>query len=365
MRRSLLLIALLMAPVAARTADHEDQKLDCTLCHACEFPSKADPCLKEGKCPRHEVTRELKADMGPDVVILDELEDLYVPVRFQHAAHARMVAMDKGCETCHHFTPPNSPHPACKECHPASVVHEDLEQPGLKGAYHRQCLGCHAEWDSQTKCEICHEKKKGGRLKGEATTVCQHSHYEPIEMKELILFHTDYDEGDVVPFHHRNHSEKYELNCSVCHKEQSCTRCHVQGADSHPMGELQTVNLHDTCYQCHGKQDCGECHGRDPNDLFDHVKTGWPLKPYHKKLHCRACHTEGQIYVPQNPDCATCHPQGWGDDFDHTVTGVTLNEVHGELACADCHVDGPGSEPDCSGCHDDGRSWDKRTGFGD
>ena len=205
----LVLAALGIAPVVA----HESDALDCSACHVCDNPTATDPCLKAETCPRHELSQSLAADLGPEIVILDQLEDLYVAVRFDHHAHAAMVDMGEGCETCHHFSPPNSPHPSCRECHPANIQHEDLTQPGLKGAYHRQCMGCHSDWDHDTKCEVCHAKKAGGRLHGTATTFTHDRHYEPIEMKELIIFETGYEDGDTVPVHHRNHAELYEVNC--------------------------------------------------------------------------------------------------------------------------------------------------------
>ena len=47
------------------------------------------------------------------------------------------------------------------------------------------------------------------------------------------------------------------------------------------MGELADVDLHDTCYECHESERCEDCHGRDPDDLFQHADTGWPLGLYH------------------------------------------------------------------------------------
>jgi hypothetical protein len=88
---------------------------------------------------------DLPPDLGPDVVILDELQKLYDPVRFDHRAHAQMVSFSGGCEVCHHYTPPDADHPACVSCHPKEIAHEDIAQPGLKGAYHRDCLDCHRE----------------------------------------------------------------------------------------------------------------------------------------------------------------------------------------------------------------------------
>ena len=370
MRRFLVLGLLLAAAVTPVTvfADTESvrEALDCRVCHECPNPTAAEPGLKHQQCPRHELSSTLKPGMGPDVAILDQLEDLYVPVRFDHKAHAGMVGMNNGCETCHHFTPPNNAHPACRECHPASIQHEDLTQPGLKGAYHRQCMGCHAEWDHDTKCEICHEKKAGGRLHGSATTFTHDRHYDVIEMKELIIFDTEYEEGDQVPFHHRNHSVKYELNCALCHVEQSCSQCHVNGSDSHPMGSIDEVDMHDTCYMCHADNDCDACHGRDPDDLFDHASTGWPLKPQHAQLHCRTCHGSTGTYNKPDPACDSCHAGGWDQDtFDHAVTGVVLGEIHGDADCSDCHTGGVGAVPACDNCHDDQRSYDRGSGFGE
>jgi hypothetical protein len=357
---SFLLLAVSSLSLPTRQADQE-QFLDCSDCHTCEHPSKAHPCLK-AICPRHEAMEDLEAGLGPATVILDELENLYAPVNFDHKAHAEMVKLSGGCEICHHFTPPNQEHPACIDCHPTSIIHEDLAQPGLKGAYHRNCMSCHQEWDVDTACEICHEKK----VPGQATVVHTESHYQPIALEELLLFATGYAEGDTVPFHHRNHSVMYERDCSECHQEQSCTRCHVQGRELHPMGEPTETDFHDTCYGCHHEEPCSDCHGRDADDLFEHADTGWPLKVYHSNLHCRGCHGEKGQFKKLTPVCENCHPKGWRPDtFDHQQTGVALGDVHGELECEHCHVDGAGEAPSCDGCHDDGRGYNRATGFGD
>jgi len=305
---------------------------------------------------------DLNPDLGPDTVVLDELENLYEPVVFHHKAHAKMTGFSGGCETCHHFTPPNTPHSGCKDCHPTGIQHEDIAQPGLKGAYHRNCMKCHQEWDKDTACEVCHAKK----TEEAGMTVPVHtSHYRPIELEELILFPTSYAKKDTVPFHHRNHSQLYERDCSECHQEQSCTRCHVQGQELHPMGQPADRNLHDVCFSCHHEEPCSGCHGRNPGDLFNHRETGWQLKAYHASLNCRACHGQRGPFMQLSPDCAGCHPNGWkADTFVHQVTGVDLGRVHGELDCGDCHSQGVGKAASCAGCHDDGRVYDPKRGFG-
>jgi hypothetical protein len=354
-------LAAVSIPVHSRTANADAP--DCLECHTCPEPLPDQPCLQP--CPRHARAAVLSPDLGPDVVVLGELEDLYVPVRFDHRTHAVMAGMSKGCDICHHYTPPDLPHPDCKGCHPTDVVHEDLAQPGLKGAYHRRCLSCHSEWDHETACEVCHEKRKGGGLGGTATTVHDHSSYRPMILEELITFSTAFAPGDTVPFHHRNHSRRYERDCTECHREQSCTRCHIQdGGELHPMGRLDDVNLHDTCFVCHESQRCRDCHGRDPGDLFSHSDTGWPLGVYHADLDCRACHGRGAGIHKLDTRCETCHPEGFPQaTFDHRDTGVPLDEVHREAECSDCHAGGWSALPRCDACHDDGRTYDRNRGF--
>jgi hypothetical protein len=131
------------------------------------------------------------------------------------------------------------------------------------------------------------------------------------------------------------------------------------------MGQPESTNLHDVCFTCHKQQRCGDCHGRDPDDLFNHRETGWPLAGYHAELTCRTCHGQRGEYATLSKECATCHADGWsGKTFRHRVTGVDLGETHGDLECSDCHLRGPGTPADCSGCHDDGRAYRKDTGFG-
>ena len=192
------------------------------------------------------------------------------------------------------------------------------------------------------------------------------AHQGPIEIKDLIVFETDYDDGDKVPFHHKNHVELYNRDCSVCHQDETCSSCHVHGAESHPLGLISDIDLHLTCYQCHDEdKGCEQCHGRNPNDLFDHAEVGWSLKHYHRVLQCKDCHHDPGKYQANDPRCETCHFEGWGGQhFNHDITGVVLDQVHEELDCADCHTEGIGYGPTCDNCHDDGREWHKRASFG-
>jgi hypothetical protein len=128
-------------------------------------------------------------DTGPETVKLESLAELYQPVEFNHAMHVELV--DSECARCHHHTTGAAPleprclecHKggeggaaiACRDCHPAQRFSAEylaeldanpqlyhLDKPGLKGAYHRNCLACHQENGGPAGCQDCHERTTAG-----------------------------------------------------------------------------------------------------------------------------------------------------------------------------------------------------------
>ncbi len=124
----------------------------------------------------------------PDVISLDSLVKLYDKVEFNHAKHIESL---KDCAGCHHHTTGNlvedpncvrchqnsseNPVVACRGCHSAQpfsaeslkdkqadskLYHQD--KPGLKGAYHLSCMGCHTKMGGPTGCGDCHQMTKTG-----------------------------------------------------------------------------------------------------------------------------------------------------------------------------------------------------------
>ena len=47
--------------------------------------------------------------------------------------------------------------PTCRSCHSREADPVD-DKPGLKAAYHRQCMGCHEQMDLKVGCEDCHKE---------------------------------------------------------------------------------------------------------------------------------------------------------------------------------------------------------------
>ena len=142
------------------------------------------------------VVPALGADEPPESVEINSLANLYETVTFDHVLHVEMA----DCSVCHHHTTGskiidtnctrchtaggkqdtaifNSGRPytiSCRECHEkdrfASAYLKELEnpklyhidKPGLKGAYHLNCIGCHMETEGPTGCKECHTMTTAG-----------------------------------------------------------------------------------------------------------------------------------------------------------------------------------------------------------
>jgi len=337
--------------------NEKEQKLNCAECHTCNAPTTHQPCLIS--CPRRHMVNQVashKLSEAPDSILLDVLTDLYQPVHFNHELHAGMAEMGDSCATCHHYSP--SAHiPPCRECHDSETRSGDLSKPNLKGAYHRQCLSCHREWSHDTKCVICHIPAKGEILSTERpdpTDIIGRSH-PAITVPVTRVYHTSYENGPVVTFQHKEHTDLFGFRCVDCHRKESCGNCHdIRKKDRHAHTPEE---LHDACDQCHSQSACNKCHGMEERPGFSHNSTGWPLSEYHQRLDCWSCHPAGRQIGRLSRMCANCHPDWDQDNFRHAITGLELDELHSQLDCTDCHAEQRyEQDPDCSSCHDDGRT---------
>lgn len=361
----------LLTAAAAANPDGPYDKLPadgCLRCHTCPVPTKENPCVL--MCARL-VGTPSKVEDGPDIVILDQLVDQYLPVPFDHKGHARMAEMTRGCASCHHYTPEGMTHPACRTCHDPGSAGTDIAKPGLKGAYHRQCLNCHKEWTDEKDCIKCHAPKTGtpsATPSGESAVSKDDllgRMHPPIPEPDTEIYRADGRDsaGPLVIFRHREHVHRFGLACVECHHEENCTRCHTEG-NGHKQRERTVEEHHKPCLACHtrdmepaaGEKACKRCHWK-PNDerprSFDHADTGWPLSRYHEKRNCRDCH-KSVPFTKLERDCAKCHKNWSPDTFDHTITGQQLDEQHRDTDCSECHRDGNFTAPPaCSECHDD------------
>jgi hypothetical protein len=132
------------------------------------------------------------ADGPPKTLKIDGLVNLWGAAEFDHALHAGVA---DSCKDCHHkpfgkpmacadchdqgIDPKSFDHGkhseydtctschqvqstkelACGRCHKTPFDEDNLAVPGLKGAYHARCMGCHARNGVANACETCHEKR--------------------------------------------------------------------------------------------------------------------------------------------------------------------------------------------------------------
>ena len=129
------------------------------------------------------------AETGPDVIEIDGMVSYYGPVSFDHAMHVELT--EQNCTKCHHHTTGMTPKDArclkchkggeeadsmaCGDCHSSRRFESDylsslatdpnlyhIDKPGLKGAFHRNCLGCHKEIGGPAGCQDCHVRNDSG-----------------------------------------------------------------------------------------------------------------------------------------------------------------------------------------------------------
>ena len=305
---------------AGATAETEDPNphaptptriISCTSCHQCENPTQDNHCLNE--CPRHgsHFYGQHEAGDGPEVVIIDQLADLYRPVVFAHRLHADMSNMTGGCQNCHHYSEKSGVIPPCRECHDGAKIPVSLDMPALKGAYHRQCMNCHLDWSGENACGFCHEQVEGATTAAVDSTDIVGIPHPLIEAVPSYTYQTSYEKGPVVSFHHTDHVEMFDLKCVDCHRGDSCSSCHhAEGEKSH-RARLDHVKA---CYSCHSERDCGFCHHQTAQPNFEHTRTaGWALEPYHTGVSCQVCHGEPQDFrTPSEQVRILPHPLGRG-----------------------------------------------------
>jgi hypothetical protein len=146
----------------------------CVVCHNGPPPGSAElqtaPTLAEIRLAALPVT----SDGFPEMVVIDGMVDRY---EASTLPHSKIVAKldeyvrssklarrfhgdtDILCSGCHHYSPVGSRPPPCRACH-AETADPTRDRPGLKVAYHRQCIGCHIAMDlPQQGCTDCHAER--------------------------------------------------------------------------------------------------------------------------------------------------------------------------------------------------------------
>ncbi len=149
----------------------------CTVCHSGPQPAAEPPVEAAPPVAAQVALDALPAlsDEFPETVVIESLAEKYEPSRLPHAKivgkldsgvresplagrfHGRTVVL---CAGCHHHSPAGTRPPPCRGCH-GDTADATTDKPGLRVAYHRQCLGCHrAMGIPKQGCIDCHAVKE-------------------------------------------------------------------------------------------------------------------------------------------------------------------------------------------------------------
>ena len=146
----------------------------CVVCH--NGPPPASPALETAPTMA-EVRLDVLptvSDAFPETVVIEGLVDRYEASKLPHAKIVRKLDeyvrqsklagrfhsdTETLCSGCHHRSPIGTRPPPCRACH-AETADPTRDRPGLKVAYHRQCMGCHIAMDlPQQGCTDCHAER--------------------------------------------------------------------------------------------------------------------------------------------------------------------------------------------------------------
>jgi len=152
----------------------------CGICHAGPAPEDLEDArtrytsVESFRTRPQDTVSESSLTEVPDTVTIASITSKYEAVKMPHRKIVTTLRSHIGnnkvatffhgrddvvCEGCHHHGSVGR-HPAlCENCHGQPFREEALFTPGLKGAYHRQCLGCHVSMGLQaaSDCAVCHK----------------------------------------------------------------------------------------------------------------------------------------------------------------------------------------------------------------
>jgi hypothetical protein len=159
----------------------------CSQCHAVDrrllgpFPMQKDVTARvaaDSLASHPRAAASIEDDLIPDIVKIDGMLNQFEAVDFPHrqivkaiidrVKNNKLAAFFHGdavtlCAGCHHNAPATLSPTGCASCHGEAFRNVMDARPGLKGAYHGQCIGCHQamgiEEPAATDCVKCHKKR--------------------------------------------------------------------------------------------------------------------------------------------------------------------------------------------------------------
>ncbi len=157
----------------------------CLKCHSVPVedlpisatPQEAASIARVALQPTQGTPETLSDDSIPEVVTIQRLSKQYEAVKLPHRQIIGALAdrikdnrlsgffhdeKETICQGCHHHSPASAKPPQCANCHPTQWDEKKPSMPGILGAYHLQCMGCHQKMNIEkpAECIECHALKK-------------------------------------------------------------------------------------------------------------------------------------------------------------------------------------------------------------
>jgi len=165
------------------TSDKQDNS-SCRSCHSSPLPegtllTEATSLAAKWLKDREQAPGTLADGDIPESVVIKGISQQYEPVKLPHRKMIRTLIKNIQnnrlaqyfhreettlCQGCHHNSPASAKPPGCSSCHGQPFDEKNIFKPGLKAAYHQQCMECHAvmgiEKPAANDCIACHIEKK-------------------------------------------------------------------------------------------------------------------------------------------------------------------------------------------------------------
>lgn len=295
--------------------------------------------------------------------------------------HAAMdIKLGGPCSDCHESMEANPPQ-SCTRCHGLPNEADDPARIGLKGAYHRQCIGCHERQlkpaSAPTACSACHHpwtpdhstlvSLKGKPSPQEVTRTCLSCHPK-VGQDILKTAHWNWQgySPTLKGYEHRidvSLSVMVNNSCiAIGANLQECASCHIgYGWVDSKFDFSDSANI--DCLVCHDttgkyKKDIGK--GGLPDTSVDLVevasKVGRPSRqacgschlfsggePYTKHGDLEAALADPSPTLDQHMGnlkmrCQDCHTTA-----EHRIAGMSMGApaVEGRVSCEKCHSQTP------------------------
>jgi len=355
------------------------------------------------------VQRSFSTKTMPMTLVLDrqqsnEMIDDYEPVRFMHKAHASRI--DGNCSLCHHrvqrdeddrigekleFAYIDNHKPvSCVACHQYANEPDAPMRPGLKGAYHAQCIGCHEKAvsiNAPTDCTGCHVKHTpnheafihfAGRPEPQQVTArCLECHKDVGEdILKTAHWNWEGPSPNTAGYEHRTDLGKRNVINNYCihvrSNEARCSQCHIGYGWEDDTFDISDPNNID-CLVCHdtsGNYAKGASSGGMPKEEVNIVQVAQHVGKTSRQT-CGKCHffgggganvkhgdLEPALFDPSdefdihmgraNMDCQDCHRTE-----NHRIAGqcLAIPSSEGRVTCEQCHGEKPHSINETVGHH--------------